>query len=254
MISGVRPTLGWGKVITGSLLYLVITALVAAILFAGYVFDPGAGILDVNLDPIVYVVALAFLAYQCQEWLSAASGGKRVIDTLVSLTMAVLIAITIAVWFKVPVVAWVLMKVSTFVGYPIASAPSSYNLTVALLFGALAVWDVFFRDLIGIARRSSQATGTSRDSLVTGAHGGLPDATEDLHSRSRAPLYRVTGDGVLDIERWLVRHPFTGELVVVQNVPARALARTIDHLVAPSAATDSGGTPAASSVTGGTPS
>ncbi len=71
--------------------------------------------------------------------------------------------------------------------------------------------------------------GVRREDLVSGAHGTFPDATEELASRSGAPLYRATGDAVIELN-WWVRHPVTGELIPVRNVPPRLSIRAIEHV------------------------
>lgn len=241
----IRPAnIGWAKLIGGALLYLLITASVAAMLFGDYVFDPKLGINGIAVDPILFVVFAAFVAYEVQKWLSAAYGGRRVIETLVSLTMFMLIAITVAVWMNFPVVGWLLSKGSALIGHPIASKPTSFKLTVVVLFGLLAVWDVFFRDIFGIGRKSDEAAETlrtyRRENLVTGEHGDLPDLTTPLDSRSGAPVFSGATDVVLEPRFW-IRDPATGRLVQVKNVPDRLRARTIDHMLTPPAATPTSG-------------
>lgn len=231
-----RPrNIGWGKFIACVILFAMITVFVVETLFQNYVFDPGLSVFGVAINPLVYVFAIAFLAYKVQQWLSQAYGGRRVVDTLVSIVLLVIIAAAVAIWTKFPIVQTVLTTVTGWIGYAIESTPNSYKLAVALIFGVLALLDVGGRDLLGIGRRSTAGShswgleGLRRENLVSGAHGNLPDATEELGSRSGSPLYRATGDAIIELN-WWVRHPGTGELIPVTNVPPRLAIRALEHV------------------------
>lgn len=236
-MSDLRPkNIGWGKFVAGVLLFILIIAFVVETLFHDYVFDLGLGAFGVSVDALVYVAGIAIVANKVQEWLSQAYGGRRAVETLVSTVMLVIIAAAFAIWTKFPIVETVLMWVTDKLGYSIHSTPTAYKLAIALIFGALAVYDVFFRDLIGVGRRSSTGSsrslsGVQRENLVSGAHGNFPDATEDLGSRSGSPLYEVRGSAVIRFNDWFVEHPFTGELIPVKNVPDRLKIRAIEHVM-----------------------
>lgn len=235
-MSDLRPkNIGLGKLTACIFLFALIIAFVAETLFQDYVFDLGFSIFGVSIDALVYVFAIAALGYKVQQWLSQAYGGRRVVDTLVSIVMLVIIAAAVATWTKFPVVQMAVAWVTNMIGYPINTTPTGYKIAIALIFGSLALLDVLGRDILGIGRRSSGGQswslgGVHRESLVSGAHGNLPDATEELGSRSGSPLYRVTGDAVIDLN-WWVKHPVTGELIPVKNVPDRLKIRAIEHVV-----------------------
>lgn len=234
-----RPVgISTGAFIGYAIAYLVITATVAAILYGSYVFE----VPFMKVPPVVFVLAGAVLAYIVQHRLSAATGLGRFADLIVSFSMLVVVGVYIAYWSGIPIVHHVadlaLTVVKSF-GITIVETTTEYKNAVALFFGIAAGMDVFFRDILGIGRRSSRFYGTggetpdyrrlNRDDLFAEPGSEFPDRTEDLGSRSGKPLLRTEGDAIIEL-RWWIRDPFTGELLPVRSAPPRLAVRAIEHL------------------------
>jgi len=250
------------------LLYFFVIVFVAATLYRDYVLNLGIGVFDISLDPLLYAFAIAVLGYKVQVWFSEAYGGRRFIDILVSSIMLVVVGLAVVVWTKFPIAQTIAKSITDTLGIPIETTANGYKLAVAFIFGVLALWDVLLRDLLGFgristARRKASTGGTNssgfrREDYVSGAHGDLPDSTEELHSRTGSPVFRATGDAIIDLN-WWVRNPITGELMPIpaENVPPRLAIRLLDHIrahppqidaepAAPATAPSAGSPPASS--------
>jgi len=196
ILSNLRPkniTLGRFAWLTG--LYLLITLMVLGILFQDHVYDIGTAI-GIDLEAILFVIALAFLAYLLQHALSQAYGGGRMADIIVSLPMLVVTGVAFLLWLDVPVVQGLVTTLASSIGLEVVFTPNSYKRTTMLLFLAVALWDVVIRDIFGKGRRSKTAavaidgfdpSKVDRKDWVSGKHGDLPDVAIETGPRSGEP-------------------------------------------------------------------
>lgn len=177
-----------------------------------YELQVGGKIIPPEVYPIV-LLALWSTFQRLQTRLRPSGAFFKWTDALFSFGLSAFIATTI---FKVVMVA----------------NPNPTFLPVLGAFLIAALVDLFLNS----ERRFGNGVGTGwglrgirREDLVTGTHGDLPDRTEELASRSGSPLYRATGDAVIELN-WWARHPVTGELIPVKNVPPRLSIRAIEHI------------------------
>lgn len=227
-----RPNIGWPRFLVYAVLYLALTACVAAALFFGIGIGKNAFNI-LGTEAFVYLLAAvaAFAAYKLQQAMSAAYGGGRVLDLTVSLPMLIVTAAAFLLWFGVPAVAtWVTDTaewLSSKIGYPTDLAASTYTVLVASLFGVVALYDIWFRDFLGVSRRSKTAamplTGFNpndirREDWVSGQHGDLPDVAIETGPRSGAPEIVNVIKRRHVIEDYL-QDPFTGEDIRIPGPP-----------------------------------
>jgi len=235
--------ISFGAFLWNAFWYLFVTGFVLAALFDGYVFDLNIGAFGATLPTVAYLFPLAFIAYKTQGALSRARGFGRFADLVISVVMLAAIGSAITLWVGIPFVVGIITALTSAIGVTLSSEPNDYKLAVIFIFGPLTLADVVGRDIFGWWRQSrmfsgatsSVAPGVRREDITTGAHGDLPDAMEHLDSRSTNPLYHAHADGVIEVNRWFVRDPFSGELVPAQNVPARLQARVFDRIAGPTA-------------------
>ncbi len=231
-----KPNMPAPAFVVLALVYLVITVFVIGVLYANSVLDLRLGIFGVTLPAFLYLALVAYVAYKVQDKLSRAYGHGRTADFIVSLPMLIVVGSALLIWAGVPYVESIVRKILGVFFDPVDATPNEYKLVAVVLFGLVALWDVFFRDLFGVGRRSSYSgkypayRDVRREDLVSGTHGDLPDATEVIESRSGEPEWRMRGKGILEVD-WVVQDPFTGEYLPVKKLPPRMAARMTDRLV-----------------------
>lgn len=236
---------------------LAITIFVIAVLYRDYELDLSA-VVGVTIDPIINLFAIGFILYLLQRKASAAYGGGRLADLLVSMPMLIVAGLAVFLWAEIPLVKGIVSTISTGTGIPIASTPNTYKRVAVGIFGVVALWDVLIRDLVGYGRQSGHfrwpfgagvSSDVRREDLVSGAHGDLPDRTTVIGSRSGSP----------EIENRIpIRHVFehylydprTGRDVLIPYAPTpRSAIRVAETLgpPAPPAAQEAGGADARAS-------
>ena len=141
---------------------LLITVYAAAVGWCGYVPPVNISLFGTN-PQIMILVGVAFVYYKFQQRLSAAHGGERVAEVLVSLPMLVVAGAAFALWFRLPGVESVLGRITSWFGVTLSTLPNDYQVNSMTIFGIAALWDVVIRDLLGIGRLS-----VTLDSRVSG--------------------------------------------------------------------------------------
>ena len=229
-LNALRPNAGWGVIFWNGILYVIITIFAAAVLFRAYVLPLDLGVFGVKVPPIVYLAAIAFIGYRVQHHLSAAYGGRRVADLIVSTPMLVVIALSIAVWAGLPIVQTVALAVSSWIGYPIESTPNEYKLAAVIFFGIAALLDVVGRDILGIGRRSQYAFPEAGSVALSSVppEGGYPPGHEPKLLPSRTGLAEYVAEMPVDIVPvFRIRRP-DGTYIVAKPTP-RIDNRVIDQ-------------------------
>lgn len=187
-----RPSMGWGSFAIRAIGYLVLTHLAAAVLIRGYKIPITFDALGVTIPPLLYLVAAAFVAYRLQSGMSAAYGGGRFVDFIVSIPMLAVVVVAVLMWIGLPPIAGHVSAFATYIGFPPVARPDEYMVAGAILFGLVALYDVVGRDIFGFGRRSALIGGyavgsVDRREWTTGDHGELPDKVMELRSRSGMP-------------------------------------------------------------------
>lgn len=239
-IPNLRPNLGFGNFVANAVLYLLITVFVAAVLFRDVVIQFQIGAWETTIPVILYNALIAFLAYKVQHRLSAAYGGRRVADLIVSMPMLLIVITAVAVWMGVPLIKDAPSTVASWLGTQISEAPTDYKTGTAILFGLVALWDVLIRDAFGVGRRSSQG-------LAAGMHwppassrpDGLPDETVELPSGTGKAEVKTPLKVKVVPEFWMDM-PDGSEVQI--HPTSRAMARVL-RLTAPTTPTGGGTTP-----------
>jgi hypothetical protein len=224
-VESLKPNnLGWGKFTLCVIGFLSIVIYVAATLLWGYVFDLKIVAVGVTMPMLIYAVAIAFLAYKIQQWLSQAYGGRRVIETFVSGSMLVPVVLAFAIWIKFPLLGPLISAVPRWVGHPLDVLPTDYKLGVAVIFGLPSFIDVFFRDILGIGRSSSQRMG----SFTHSPNGTASSNHEPQPLPSRTGVAEYATEMPVDIHP-VFRFVMPDGTRVLMNPTQRIAARVIDQ-------------------------
>lgn len=188
--------ISFGTFLWNAFWYLVITGLVAEVLFRDYVLDFHFGMFGATLPAVVYLVPIAFVAYLVQRALARGHGWGRFADLAISAIMLAIIGIAILVWVGVPIVVGALANFAADVGVKLSTEPNDYKLATVVIFGAITLFDVVGRDIFGIGRQRMPYAFSGGGTVV-----GLPASTDvpeghepvDLPSETGRPHYRTPG-------------------------------------------------------------
>lgn len=187
---------------------LAIVAIAAMIYFGGYVLPIKIEI-PFAVPPSVFLAAFAVIYFVGQHLMSAAYGGGRIADIVVSAPMVILSVIAAMVWLEIPLGKSIVTFVAEQLGLTVDLTRTEYKEAAWWFFTIAAFFDII-RDYFGVGRRSQWRPGRSSPPIggQDYAIDQRPHEPLDLHSESGRPFFRTEGQLLVDVpDHAIVRLP-----------------------------------------------